>query len=203
MPGIEGEKKNEEPPLRNTDSNKKPAYTADHAETGSGAHTAKLIVVAAVVVTLVLIGWGGYYLYSKNTGEVTQNSMPPVIIKDTAAKPATDAAGKIPDAVSARLKQDSSTATPLLKKDIASGDSYKFIFETTNKKARALKRYDQLKGIAVLKNYNNTVSMDTTDSLSFKIYTIVHCTASDTARVKEQLNAWYYGTKGMKVNIDQ
>ena len=93
----------------------------------------------------------------------------------------------------------------MLKKDVpvAPANGYTFIFETTNKKARALKRYDQLKGISVLKNYNNTVAMETKDSLFFKIYTVVHCTAADTAHVKELLNAWYYGKKEMKVKIDQ
>jgi len=80
---------------------------------------------------------------------------------------------------------------------------YKFIFESTGKKARALKRYDQLKGVSVLKNYNNKVMLETPDSVSFKLYTIVPCPAADTSFVKDQLNAWYYGTKEIKVKIEQ
>lgn len=198
--------KTEEPPLRYSDNSKKSTYNTDNGQASSSPHTGKLIIVAAIVVTLALIGWGGYYLYNKNTGggnDVSQNEIKPAAVADTTVKTSSDSTGKMPDSVIAKLKKDS-MAAPLLNKDIpARANGYTFIFETTSKKARALKRYDQLKGIPVLKNYNNTVAIETKDSLLFKIYTVVHCTAADTAHVKELLNAWYYGKKEMKVKIDQ
>jgi hypothetical protein len=97
------------------------------------------------------------------------------------------------------VKKDTTVKPELVA---APSGGYKFIFETTGRKARALKRYDQLKDVVVLKNYNNKVGLETPDSVSFKLYTIVACAAADTSHVKDQLNAWYYGTKEIKVKME-
>ena len=95
----------------------------------------------------------------------------------------------------AAVKADTVAAVP--------AGGFKFVFETTDKKTRAAKRYEQLKGVSVLKEYNNKVAVETKDSLSFKIYTMVPCPPADTARIKQLLNAWYYGAAAMKVKIEQ
>jgi hypothetical protein len=199
--------KTEEAPARYSDTSRKSTYNNDNeAARGSSFNASRLFVVLGILVTLALIGWGGYYLYNKNTGstEASQNEIKPATVPDTLAHPLTDSTGKMPDSISNRLKKDSVAVAPLLRKDSAGTPTgnFKFVFETTNKKARALKRYDQLKGISILKKYNNRVALETRDSLSFKVYTMVPCTAADTAHVKELLNAWYYGKKEMKVKIE-
>jgi hypothetical protein len=201
--------KTEESPSRYSETSKKSTYNSDsNAGRGSnGANQGKLFVVLGIVITLVLIGWGGYYLYTKNAGgssEVSQNESKPVQTPDstTAAstQAITDSSGKIP----ASMKKDSAAAQAAKKDSVVTpAGTYKFVLETTGRKARALKRYDQLKGIPMLKNYNNKVAIETKDSLSFKLYTVVACIPADTTRVKELLNAWYYGTKAIKVKIEQ
>jgi hypothetical protein len=197
--------KTEESPSRYSETSRKSTYNSDsNAGRGSnGSNQGKLFVVLGIVVTLVLIGWGGYYLYSKNSGgsnEVSQNDNKPVQTPDS-TQAITDSSGKMP----ASMKKDSAAAVQAAKKDSVATPSgnYKFVLETTDRKARALKRYDQLKGIPMLKNYNNKVAIETKDSLLFKLYTVVPCAPADTARVKELLNAWYYGTKAIKVKIEQ
>ena len=202
--------KTEETPARYSDTSKKSTYNSDNNEAGrsSSFNTGKLLVVAGILVTLALIGWGGYYLYNKNTDTngVSQNgTKQSSAVPDTlAATTGIDSTGKKPDST-ITLKKDSSIAASPVKKDSAAapGTGYKFVFETTGRKARALKRYEQLKGVTVLKNYNNKVAIETKDSLSFKIYTLVPCTPADTGHVKELLNAWYYGKTAMKVKIEQ
>ncbi len=199
--------KTDEIPHKHIETKRKSAYSNDDAVGGSSFNAGKLIAILAVMVTLALIGWGGYYLYNKNTGDiepVSQNDTKPVITPDTSATQTIDTTGKNPDNMSS-LKPDSVSAKPAENKNLSSAaaNGFKFVFETTTKKARAAKRYEQLKGISILKEYNNKVAVETADSLTFKIFTIVPCTPADTARVKELLNAWYYGNTATKVKIEQ
>jgi hypothetical protein len=198
----------EDTPSRYNETGKKSTYNNDpEGKTRGNFNAGKLIVVLGVLVTLALIGWGGYYLYSKNTNDTaanlqTENKPAPARDSTTAATTTAvpDSSGKKPDSMDNSTKKDSavvktgSVATP--------SGGYKFVLEATQRKARALKRYEQLKDVTVLRNYNNKVGLETTDSVSFKLYTIVPCAANDTLRVKDQLNAWYYGTKEIKVKMD-
>lgn len=210
--------KTEEAPVRYSDTSRKSTYNNDSDTPASSRFNAgKLIMALGMLVALALIGWGIYYFYNKNTtkiNEAVQNGSKPAAVPDSVAttsataRPITDSSGKKPESASGNPKKDSAVAIPMVKKDsvAAAGTptgNYTFILETTTKKARALKRYEQLKGVTMLKNYNNKVALETRDSLSFKIYTIVPCTPADTAHVKQLLNAWYYGTKEVKVKIDQ
>ncbi len=200
--------KTEEAPARYSDASRKSTYNSDATAAKSSSFTAgRILVSLGILATLALIGWGGYYLYKKNTAEplIPQQQATPAPV--TAAP--IDSTGKNPDSTHLAAQKDSIAATPpapSAKTDtarVAAGSAYKFIFETTGKKARALKRYTQLKGVTILKSYNNIVSLETKDSLSFNLYTLVTCTPADTARVKEQLNAWYYGTKEIKVKLEK
>ncbi|MEO6313868.1 MAG: hypothetical protein ABIU63_11045 [Chitinophagaceae bacterium] len=201
--------KTEDIPHKHIETKRKSVSAYGHADTtgGGGFNTGKLLVPIAVLVTLALIGWGGYYLYNKNTVEPeqpAQNVVAPVVLPENPDALAIDSTGKKPDSVSMQPATDSTAAKAASKTTQAiPGNGYKFVFETTAKKARADKRYEQLKGIGILKEYNNKVAIETNDSLSFKIYTLVPCTPADTARVKELLNAWYYGKADMKVKIEQ
>ncbi|MEP6747326.1 MAG: hypothetical protein ABJB86_06355 [Bacteroidota bacterium] len=202
--------KTEEVPARYSDTSRKSTYNNEPETTrGSSFNAGKLLVVSGLLITMALIGWGGYYLYNKNTNEPLQNEAKHAATQDTTTVTAAvipDATGKKPDTTNSNLKKDSIAAVVSIKKDstaTAPTGGYKFVLESTTKKARALKRYDQLKDITMLKSYNNKISIETKDSLSFKIYTIVPCPSTDTTHVKELLNAWYYGKKEMKVKLDQ
>ncbi len=65
------------------------------------------------------------------------------------------------------------------------------------KKARALKRH------AFLLPLNKDIKLETTDSVTYNISIVLPGTPADTLRLKDSLNAWYYGTKPIKVRIEQ
>ncbi len=203
--------KTEDIPHRHIETKRKnPSVYANEEPSGGsgGANSSRIIVLLVVLVTLALIGWGGYYLYNKNTDSDTTTTEQPATTAPVAALPVTtDSTGQHGDTntvVATTRPQDTAVTTAPVTQPAVTAPSpggYKFIFETTERKARAVKRYEQLKDVSVLKEYNNKVAVETKDSLSFNIYTIVPCTPADTARIKEQLNAWYYGNTPIKVKI--
>jgi hypothetical protein len=201
--------KTEEIPSRYDPAKKSAFINEDGSGAGANFNSGRLIIALVILLTLGLIGWGGYYLYSKNTGgnnETTQNETKAPAGTQPTTTPAADSTAKKPDSIGVVPKKDSVAIAPAPIKNDSLGrpvSNYKFILESTDRKARALKRYEQLRGITMLKNYNNKVALETKDSLSFKLFTIVSCTTADTARIKELLNAWYYGKKEMKVKIDR
>lgn len=203
--------KADEIPHRQQETKRKSAYENQTPRSNSSSRNVnggKLALLSAIVVTLGLVGWGGYYLYNKNTGgteDNTQQLVAPVNTDTTAgAQALPDSSGMKPVNTADSIAKDSNHVTmPAPATASVPAGAYKFIFETTQKKTRAVKRYEQLKGVSILPVYNNTVAVETKDSLTFNIYTVINCTPADTARVKEQLNAWYYGGATMKVKIAQ
>lgn len=143
-----------------------------------------LLVGTLVVIGLAVIVWGGYVLYNNNNGK--ELSTPPQQVVQDTSLPASD--------TTAKARVDS---TPVTTASTLPPGSYKFIFETTAKKARALKRH------AFLLPLNKDIKLETTDSLTFNISIVLPATPADTIRLKDSLNAWYYGTKPVKVRIEQ
>jgi len=148
----------------------------------------KVLIVLGIIGGLALIGWGGYTLYKKNTyPENTNTVIPPaaqdtVVIKtDTVSVAATTPVQK--DSLQSKKK----VVIPAAK---VSRDStlYKFVILATDKKYKALKRYEQLL------SYQLKVKMETRDSSFFKLYFAFPAFAKDTVRIKDSLNL-VYGTK--------
>lgn len=139
-------------------------------------------------IALLLLGgiafaiWGGYTLYNRNLNVTAnddnskKNSVP---LEDTAT------AAVVQKPTQDNIKKASQTNTP----------GYKFVFETTSSKKRAIKRFN------VLKQINSDIHLETIDSSLFNITVNLNIPASDTSRVKDSLNAWYYGKKDMLVKI--
>ncbi|MFT3933481.1 MAG: hypothetical protein QM726_07705 [Chitinophagaceae bacterium] len=180
----------------------------------SSFNAGKLIIALAVILTLAAVGWGGYYLYNKNTADsdsvIVKTETSPAASTDSIANTATsntiDSTGKKPDTINNTAKTDSTIAVKPAATAATTSipvNGFKFVLETTEKKMRALKRFDQIKGSTMLKEYNNVAALETKDSVLFKIYTVVPCPVTDTAKVREQLNAWYYGTGVIKVKLEQ
>lgn len=164
-------------------SQKKSAFDESYSRIEAHHNRRKgLLIGTLVVIGLAVIVWGGYMLYNKNGKE------------PAAAQPvATDTTTRQPDST-ALAKADS---TPATTAPAVPPGNYKFIFETTTKKARALKRH------AFLLPLNKDIKLETTDSLTFNITVVLPATPADTLRLKDSLNAWYYGTKPIKVRIEQ
>lgn len=177
--GREKERESEKPVVK-----KKSAFDESYSRIEAHNNRRKgLLVGTLVVIGLAVIIWGGYSLYNNNDGKELST---PAQVADTLTQPA-DTAAKAP--------ADSIPATPAVP-GVPAG-SYKFIAETTTRKARALKRH------AFLLTLNRDFKLETKDSTTFDITVIIPGTPADTTRLKDSLNAWYYGTKPVKVRIAQ
>jgi nucleoid DNA-binding protein len=140
-------------------------------------------------IAILLLGgigfaiWGGYTLYNRNMNVAANDDkgdkkeIVPVDDSTTLAsvqKPLADTVKKI---------------TP------SAAPGYKFVFETTHSKKRAINRFN------ILKQINSDIHLETIDSTLFNITVSLNIPATDTTRVKDSLNSWYYGKKDMLVKI--
>jgi hypothetical protein len=123
-------------------------------------------------------------LYNNNDGKELTTPMQQAV---------TDTSTRLADST-AKASADSTPVAPA--SNIPAG-SYKFVLETTDKKARALKRH------AFLLPLNKDIKLETKDSITYNISVILPATPADTLRLKDSLNAWYYGTRPIKVRIEQ
>lgn len=141
-----------------------------------------LLVGTLVVIGLVVILWGGYSLYNKSDNNRT----------DSTAEVSTPVIN--PD--SSTIQRQDTIPTPPVEPAAVTPGTYKYIFEKTDRKVRALKRY------AFVHDLSPRIQMETADSLQFTIFVRLPGQPSDTGRLKDSLNAWYYGTKPVKVRIE-
>lgn len=139
----------------------------------------KLIVVVLFLAGIGIAVGGGYTVYKRNESRIQLTQQ---VLTDTAV----DTTSQVINTVT----------QPVVVPAMPPG-SYKFIYEITTNKQRALKRYQAVNKL------NSAIQLETSDSLTFKIYTILPATPKDTSRIKENLHAWYYGTGGMKITIEQ
>ena len=128
--------------------------------------------------------WGGYSLYNNNQPAPVALKKEPVPetlpVEDTTKYTTSTVETKDSVPVKNEIKQS----------------GYKFVFESTPNKNRAIKRFN------FLKNINSDIHLETTDSSLFKITVDMNIQPSDTLRIKDSLNAWYYGRKDILVKIE-
>lgn len=161
-----------------------PVYDESQARhTSHNNQRRALLIGTLAVIGLVVILWGGYTLYNKNGKDQTQAS-------SEVTTPITN-----PDTSTQQVDSNATLPTPSQVVTTDPG-TYKFVFERTDRKARALKRY------AFVHDLSPRIQMETSDSLSFTIFVRLPATAADTTRLKDSLNVWYYGTKPVKVTIE-
>lgn len=158
----------------------------------------KVLLVLTTLVTIALIGWGGYYLYEINANKEKEE---PSSVNAIVPTPDTSPISKTIQPDPSMLVKDSSardtTAVQPAPLSTPAGN-YKFVFETTANKERAIYRYNYLH------KFNTQLQLQAkADSSLFKIYVVLPASSSDTTRIKDSLNAWYYGKKEMRVKIEQ
>ncbi|HEX9504034.1 MAG TPA: hypothetical protein VF974_07025 [Patescibacteria group bacterium] len=149
------------------------------------------LLLIGLIGGLVAIGWGGYYLYKRNTFvEPTTETKPvkenkPAVVTDSGHSPADSTKGpqtvttKPSDNPAKPVATAPSTAAPV---EVPPGASlYKFVILQTTKKGRALRRYNQLLG------YQLNIKMDQKDSSYFKLYFPIAATIRDTTHIKDSL----------------
>ena len=162
----------------NRDSNRRSAFDDETKHEPESNGMRNIFVAAAIIGTLALVAWGAWYLYQKNisapVGPVEQQVVADSIV--TVPPDSSAVQAYAPD--SSLLRKDSLLATS------AAPGVYKFVLETANKK-RALRRYAQLK------EFENKIQMETTDSISFKLYFQLMAFPSDTTRIRDSLSRYY------------
>ncbi|MGC4035161.1 MAG: hypothetical protein QM764_04305 [Chitinophagaceae bacterium] len=153
-------------------------------------HSTAGFTIKKSVIAFMLFGgigfavWGGYILYNKNRGAVAENTATKNIVPiETAVVPASE------------TKPAADTVKKIVSAPVTSAPGYKFVFESTHSKKRAIKR------INILKQINSNIQLETVDSSLFNITVNLNIPATDTTRVKDSLNNWYYGKKDMLVKI--
>ena len=161
------------------------------------------VLLFGIVAGLILIGWGGYYLYKRNTYvEPAAEIKPAVTVPDstpqqsdtttktqsqnpatqpaTAQQPATQPATTQPaDTKPAAIPTQQPAANIVSTSPDAS--LYKFIILRTENKGHALRRYNQLLGFQL------NIKMDQKDSSYFKLYFPIIATVRDTTHIKDSL----------------
>jgi len=198
-PGTAISSKVEDSHDKQHDIRNKSVYNDDPATGGSGTDMRKVVTILGVLATLAIIGWGGYYLYNKNTTNpveqnaavlpVTDTQIVKKVLPDTSHTVVT---AKQPDSIQTKPVNEPVKIQPV--KVVAPEGSIKFVFENTDNKARALKRFTYLKKFS-------KIQMETTDSTHFRLFLLMSRPAKDTIWLKDSLNAWYWGTKEIKVKI--
>ncbi len=142
----------------------------------------QLLLLAGVIGGLVVIGWGGYTLYKRNTlpelavehahTEASPDTTP--ARTDSAAKTTTTAA---PNATSvAATPPPAPTPAP-----VAGLIPYKFVILETDHRGRAYRRYNQLLGFQL------NIKMETKDSVNFKLFFPISALLGDTTHIKDSL----------------
>lgn len=137
----------------------------------------KIMIVAAIVAGLAIVGGGGYLFYKKNTsGSRDQKS-----VNGDVVVPPVDTTKTASLTIDSTLAKDKSLTAPV------TGEStpYHFIILRTHNKERALKRYNQLL------SYDLKINMETKDSSYFKVFFSFPAMSKDTTHIKDSLRREY------------
>ncbi|MET0299592.1 MAG: hypothetical protein ABW036_07515 [Flavitalea sp.] len=171
-------------------------YSQIEPENNSGR---KILIGLGLALGLGAVIWGGYSLYNRNTQPIT-----PAAIEDKQTPPPSTQPEPVKQADSSALQKiDSLNTAGATQQPLSTAASsttpgtFRYVLETTENKARAIRRIAQLELI------NPRIKMETTDSTSFKIFVVLPGTPADTLRTRDSLNLWYYGKKEVKVSVEQ
>ena len=143
-----------------------------YLETNSqGTGVRKLMVALGAIAGIVIVIWGGYILYNRNSSpaEDFRESVSTVPVQTD-----TSAISTMPDSFQ-RTRADS-----------LNNGTYKFVIERTSNKRRAMRRYNQL-----LEHFAPIKLETKEDSTLFKLYFLLPATPADTARIRDSLKSWY------------
>jgi hypothetical protein len=161
------------------------------------------MLLLGIIGGLIIIGWGGYYLYKRNTYvEPTENTVKVLPDSAPARKDSATIAqsGRRGDTTAMQQKEGNPAAATSQKPVTTTaaappagnlntaipvpgpGESlYRFIILRTPNKGHALRRYNQLLG------YQLNIKMETKDSSFFKLYFPIPAAIRDTAHIRDSL----------------
>lgn len=182
-----------------TDNRKLSAFDEDPRYQPSSNSSRKWLLAAGVLATIAVVVWGGWKLFQNNS-QGKENMNPETAVQQANPAPADSLVLASPDS-GLSLRQDSlpkvasdSTGSGLATTTVAvTPGNWKFIIEETTNKARAFRRYNQLKEL------RKNILMETPDSVKFRLYFMLPASTSDTARIKDSLRIFY----ASKVKVEQ
>jgi len=150
----------------------------------SAGNNKKIVTVLAVIVVLGAIGFAAwYFLIKKNTGEpaaqntTEQTIAPSTTALDTTKKDSSNMVAKRPDSIAIQ-QPIANTANGAY--------TFKIVFKETPNKAAAIEKMHTM----ILRGHK--VIMYTADSVTYKLAEPFTLPLSDTAKIKDSLNKYYY-----------
>ena len=154
------------------------SFAATRVRSGDGGK--KALIIGVSVLLLALIGWGAWYVMNrKKNNSVSQNTeqniVVPPVVKDTVQ--------------SLPPKKDS-----IIAPAVASSNPYNYSFRVVFRES-----IDEAGSITKMKELiarGHKVIMLTTDSVLYKLAEPYKLPLSDTARIRDSLNKYYYLGKG-------
>jgi hypothetical protein len=194
--------------LEDSGPERRVSYDEPQRERESPNHysTRQAFLVIGIIGGLVLIGWGGYYLYKRNNFSEPAAEKQAVVIPDstlqkdsnavaghTSADTTASAPVKSPPAATVPVSTPPAAkplpvrpapapTVPAASVPVPEGASfYHFVILATSNKFHALKRYNQLLG------YQLNIKMDQKDSAYFKLYFPIAAPPRDTTQIKDSL----------------
>ncbi|MBC6489937.1 hypothetical protein BC349_03085 [Flavihumibacter stibioxidans] len=180
-----------------TESRKPSAFDDDPRYQPQSNGSRKWLLALGALATIGIVVWGGWKLFQNNPQEPEQAAAEQVVnppAADTLVMVAPDSALQLRKDSLAILGTDSSGSKGVSGSSLVSvAGNWKFIIEETTNKARAFRRYNQLKEL------KKNILMETQDSIKFRLYFSLPASASDTARIKDSLRIFY----ASKVKVEQ
>lgn len=158
-----------------------PESTAENLPASPATGSNKnLLIGLAVLFGIAAVIIGGYFYY-QNSNESSIPETVNVLPSDNRGLADTNVATS--DNTIVNNNQPIENSVENIK-------GYKFIIETTPRKSRAIRRYEQLK------SYFLDIHMDAlNDSSLFKLYFIIDAPVTDTSYIKDSLQRWYNSPK--------
>jgi len=130
----------------------------------------KIFLIICGIIILGLLAWAAYYFLYQNQSKENDNK---------AVQPT--------DNIDSAIVKKDTTAMPLVSND---SYTFKIVFKETKNKQEALKMLDKYKG------FGHKVIMYTSDSVVYKLAEPFTLPLSDTTRIKDSLNKFYYVGEG-------
>lgn len=175
-------------------------------EPASNNNGRQIMLLLLIVIALGALGYGGYYLYKKNN-YIDPNNEPHAAVheetsethvQDTAksqqpttiSKPSDTLAAANTQTLPAVSPKPADSSKPVAVAPAASSfvpapgpdqSLFRFVILETDRKGKALRRYNQLLG------YQLNIKMEQKDSAYFKLYFPIAATPRDTLHIKDSL----------------
>jgi len=178
---------------------KKSAFEGN-PEVAAGNRQRGLLIGALVIIGLGVIVWGGYSLYNRNAESPPpqQQANNPVSTADTTSHSQKDSVQPPPPVDSNKDKdRNKNTAVKVSAPKVSTPGMYRYVMETCHK-TTALKRLNDLQD-----QLKNRLTVETKDSVLFRIIISLPGTPADTARIKDSLHNWYWGSRPKNIIIEQ